>query len=52
MKISLVNTKNSDIKVFAGSSSISFVEKMCQYLNIIPGQSEAFNFQEGNTMSK
>lgn len=43
---------NSNIRIFAGSSSISFVDKMCRYLDISPGRSESFNFQEGNTYVK
>jgi ribose-phosphate pyrophosphokinase len=43
---------NSEIKIFAGSSSIDFVNKMCQYLNIVPGKSETFHFHEGNTYVK
>lgn len=40
------------IKIFAGSSSIDFVNKMCQYLNIEPGLSETFHFLEGNIYVK
>ncbi len=43
---------NSEIKIFAGSSSVSFVSKMCQYLNINPGKSETFHFLEGNIYVK
>jgi ribose-phosphate pyrophosphokinase len=43
---------NSQIKIFAGSSSIKFVGKICQYLNIVPGKSETFHFHEGNIYVK
>jgi ribose-phosphate pyrophosphokinase len=43
---------NSQIRIFAGSSSIDFVDKMCRYLNISPGKSETFHFQEGNIYVK
>ena len=42
----------SQIKIFAGSSSIDFVRKICQYLDIVPGKSETFHFQEGNIYVK
>jgi ribose-phosphate pyrophosphokinase len=43
---------NNQIKIFAGSSSIVFVNKMCQYLNIMPGRSETYHFHEGNAYVK
>jgi ribose-phosphate pyrophosphokinase len=43
---------NSQIRIFAGSASVNFVEKMCQYLKIEPGRSDTFHFQEGNTYVK
>src|ERR1035437_348025 len=43
---------NSQIKIFVGSSSIDFVNKICHYLNIVPGKSETFHFQEGNIYVK
>jgi ribose-phosphate pyrophosphokinase len=43
---------NNQIKIFAGSSSIDLVNKMCRYLNIEPGKSETFHFQEGNIYVK
>jgi ribose-phosphate pyrophosphokinase len=43
---------NSQIRIFAGSSSIDFVNKMCRYLKIVPGKSETFHFQEGNIYVK
>jgi ribose-phosphate pyrophosphokinase len=47
-----MDVKNSRIKVFAGSSSIDFVGRMCGYLNIQPGKSESFHFPEGNSYVK
>jgi ribose-phosphate pyrophosphokinase len=47
-----MNYDNNQIKIFAGSSSVDFVQKMCQYLNIEPGKSETFHFQEGNIYVK
>ncbi|NBD24822.1 ribose-phosphate diphosphokinase [Paenibacillus glycinis] len=41
--------KNAEIKVFAGSSGKSFANKICDYLDIELGQSEAMTFSEGNT---
>lgn len=38
------------IKIFAGSSGGQFVENICKYLNIKPGESEVINFTEGNIM--
>ncbi len=37
------------IKIFAGSASISFAEKMCGYLGVERGQSQTIVFSEGNT---
>jgi ribose-phosphate pyrophosphokinase len=47
-----MNKNISDIKIFAGSSSINFLNKMCEYLDIIPGKSESFHFSEGNSYVK
>ena len=44
--------KNERIRIFAGSSSRDFVEKMCSYLSIKAGESEVFQFSEGNTYVK
>ncbi len=41
-----------DIKIFAGSSSISFAEKMCKYLGTELGRSQTIKFSEGNTFVK
>jgi ribose-phosphate pyrophosphokinase len=51
-KIYNMYNDNTQIKIFAGSASVDFVNKMCQYLNIIPGKSETFNFFEGNIYVK
>jgi phosphoribosylpyrophosphate synthetase len=40
------------IKIFAGSSSIDFVTRMCRYLNIQSGKSETFHFPDGNIYVK
>lgn len=47
-----MKNKSSDIRIFAGSSSIDFLNKMCSYLEILPGKSESFHFSEGNTYVK
>jgi len=44
--------KNEQIRIFAGSSSIEFVEKMCRYLGTERGDSKTFHFREGNTYVK
>jgi len=40
------------IKIFAGSSSINFAEKMCRHLGIEVGKSQTITFSEGNTFVK
>jgi len=40
---------DQEIKIFAGSTSKAFAEKMCQYIGVELGLSEAFSFTEGNT---
>ncbi|AGC68393.1 ribose-phosphate pyrophosphokinase Prs [Thermoclostridium stercorarium subsp. stercorarium DSM 8532] len=42
----------TEIKIFAGSSSINFAEKMCKYLGTELGKSQAIKFSEGNTFVK
>ncbi|MDR2933027.1 MAG: ribose-phosphate diphosphokinase [Oscillospiraceae bacterium] len=37
------------IKIFAGSASVSFAQKMCDYLDIEMGQAQTIQFSEGNT---
>ena len=40
------------IKIFAGSSSIDFAQKMCKHLEIEMGKSQTICFSEGNTFVK
>ncbi len=40
------------IKIFAGSSSVNFAEKMCRYLGAELGKSQTIKFSEGNTFVK
>lgn len=47
-----MNNKDTEIKIFAGSSSVNLVNKMCQYLRIKPGLSDTIKFMEGNTYVK
>lgn len=42
----------TEIKIFAGSSSLGFAEKMCKYLGAEIGQSQTIKFSEGNTFVK
>ena len=46
------NEDINQIRIFAGSSSIEFVKKMCNYLEILPGECEILHFQEGNIYVK
>ncbi|HBE43048.1 MAG TPA: ribose-phosphate pyrophosphokinase [Bacteroidales bacterium] len=41
-----------EIMIFAGSSSVDFVDKMCKYLGIERGVSKTSHFREGNTYVK
>ena len=43
---------DSPIRLFSGSSSQEFVSKICGFLNIEMGKSQAINFTEGNTYVK
>ncbi|HEY4787909.1 MAG TPA: ribose-phosphate diphosphokinase [Bacteroidales bacterium] len=47
-----MGNSNADLKIFAGSSSVHFLDKMCGYLEILPGNSESFHFSEGNSYVK
>ncbi len=47
-----MNGSNADIRIFAGSSSVGFVRRMCRHLGILPGKSETFHFSEGNSYVK
>lgn len=40
------------IKIFSGSSSVKFTEKMCKYLGTEVGQSQTITFSEGNIFVK
>ena len=40
------------MRIFAGNSSQTFVEKMCQHLGVEKGQGYAITFSEGNTFVK
>lgn len=48
----MVSPEEIEVKIFAGSSSKSFTEKMCKYLGIEIGQSQTIRFSEGNTFVK
>ena len=41
-------TEGVDVRIFAGSSGVSFARKMCKYLGAELGQSEAIHFSDGN----
>lgn len=43
-----MNSFDSDIKIFAGSSGIPFAKKMCKYLGNDLGDSEVITFSDGN----
>lgn len=43
-----MNKEIGDIAIFAGSSGVSFARKMCEYLGIELGASEAIHFSDGN----
>ncbi len=47
-----MSCKNSELKIFAGSSGKHFAKKMCEYLGIELGQSYSMTFSEGNTFVK
>lgn len=40
---------NGTVKIFAGSASKGFAQRMCNYLGSTLGDSETINFSEGNT---
>lgn len=48
----IMSLEEIGVKIFAGSSSLSFAEKMCKYLGTEIGQSQTINFSEGNTFVK
>ena len=39
----------NDLKVFAGSTSRGFTERICKFLGVEMGRSETITFSEGNT---
>jgi ribose-phosphate pyrophosphokinase len=39
---------SGEIKIFAGSSGAAFAHKMCKFMDVEVGQSEAFTFSDGN----
>ncbi len=43
-----MHSEQGDIKIFAGSSGISFAKKMCRYLGAELGSSEVIHFSDGN----
>ncbi|MFA5674947.1 MAG: ribose-phosphate diphosphokinase [Christensenellales bacterium] len=43
-----MNSFDSDIKIFAGSSGIPFAKRMCKYLGNDLGDSEVITFSDGN----
>ncbi|MBW7456918.1 ribose-phosphate diphosphokinase [Paenibacillus sepulcri] len=40
---------HNEIKIFAGSSGQAFAQKMCRYIGVELGHSEALTFSDGNT---
>jgi ribose-phosphate pyrophosphokinase len=47
-----MGSKNSEIKIFAGSSGVNFAKKMCNCLKIDLGDSETIRFSDGNLFVK
>ncbi len=47
-----MSTEEIGIKIFAGTASLNFAEKMCSYLKTEPGQAQVITFSEGNTFVK
>lgn len=48
----MLSSEETEVKIFAGSSSKNFTEKMCKYLGIEIGQSQTMKFSEGNIFVK
>ena len=46
-----MRSEQGDIKIFAGSSGITFARKMCRYLGADIGRSEVIHFSDGNISS-
>jgi len=40
---------SSEIRIFSGSSSKDFAQRICDYIGVELGKSDVFNFSEGNT---
>lgn len=47
-----MSLEDTDISIFAGSSSKNFADKMCKYLKINAGMAQTIVFSEGNTFVK
>ena len=47
-----MNNEDKPLRIFSGSASIEFTNKMCAYLKIDAGRSEALTYREGNTFVK
>jgi ribose-phosphate pyrophosphokinase len=43
---------SSEIKIFSGSSSKNFAQRICDYIGVELGKSEVITFSEGNTFVK
>lgn len=43
-----MHSERGNIKIFAGSSGVSFARKMCKYLGADMGSSEVIHFSDGN----
>jgi len=43
-----MHSETGDIKIFAGSTGISFAKRMCKYLGADLGKSEVIHFSDGN----
>lgn len=43
-----MHSEQGDIKIFAGSTGVSFAKKMCKYLGADMGESEVIHFSDGN----
>ena len=43
-----MHSEHGDIKLFAGSSGVTFAKRMCKYLGVDLGASEVIHFSDGN----
>ena len=48
MRGKTMHSEQGDIKIFAGSTGVSFAKKMCKYLGADMGESEVIHFSDGN----